>query len=112
MGQGQGQASTRCQCNQGFYRPNTNEDEKCIALPTEPKNLTIAYMDATSISLAWNPQENNLNNNHHFKFQLKCFKCVNKHDACRVKRKCESRVRIEPTDSNDGNAFYSDRITL
>ena len=102
-------ASTRCECKEGFYRLNANEySTSCVPYPPEPKNLTVYYLDQTSIKLRWDPVNNYEKNA--IQYNLECFKCVEsnarrdfistdlirRNSMCSDKVPCENYVQIVP----------------
>ena len=45
-----------CSCNQGFYRSASDPTSApCTSPPSAPRNLTLVLLDATSLTLAWEP---------------------------------------------------------
>ena len=48
--------SVECQCNDGFYRADTDSKEKaCTRPPSAPENVAFFFKDASSVVLTWEP---------------------------------------------------------
>ena len=100
---------TRCECKDGYYRLDVTEyDAPCIPYPPEPKNLTVYYLDQTSIKLRWDPISNYEQSM--VQYKLECFKCVEhankkefisteiirRNSLCSERVLCENYVQIVP----------------
>ena len=67
-------ASRTCPCLSGFFRLNAaDHSQPCVRYPPEPKNLTVYYLDQTSMRLRWDPVDGFLPSQ--VKYKLACFKC-------------------------------------
>ncbi|XP_059486386.1 ephrin type-A receptor 4-A isoform X2 [Neocloeon triangulifer] len=45
-----------CKCNPGYHRlPNDPKSMPCTQPPTAPQNLTVIFVDQSTVSLAWEP---------------------------------------------------------
>ena len=103
-------ASVKCACKEGYYRLDAVDyDTPCIPYPPEPKNLTVYYLDQTSIKLRWDPINNYEKNM--VQYKLECYKCVEnsrhergfisteiirRNSMCSEKILCENYVQIVP----------------
>lgn len=88
-------ASTGCKCLDGFYRVNPSDlTTPCLAYPKEPQNLTLYYLDQTTIKLRWNRVENY--DSSQLKYKVDCFKCR----AANVSTSSGSGRKLSPTSSS------------
>lgn len=78
-----------------------------LEYPNEPQNLTIYYLDQTSIKLRWNPIETTQSNT--VEYKLDCFKCSqeqqqqpqqlanNTFSSCKQKQPCDPYIHYPST---------------
>ncbi|CAF0783960.1 unnamed protein product [Brachionus calyciflorus] len=103
-------SSKQCECIDGYFRTNPNNiSSQCLPYPPEPKNLTVYYIDQTSIKLRWNSIENY--DKKLVQYKLECSKCIqnpletllvnpsknpNTIFSCNDKIPCESYINFNP----------------
>ena len=78
-------------------------------MPTEPKNLTVYYLDQATIKLRWDPIENYDMST--IAYKLECYKCIERSSEmtdgqgakarrnagmCTERARCEKHVQISP----------------
>ena len=110
-------ASLSCKCLDGYYRLDVNDlTSPCLPYPPEPKNLTVYYLDQTTIKLRWNALTNY--DPTLIKYKLECFKCIGGNSnaqndtksksVCTEKTQCEPYIQITP----DKSEIFDNKVTL
>ncbi len=99
-----GRANKYCSCVSGYYRTDPYDlSSPCIQYPSEPKNLTVFYLDQTSIKLRWDAVDGYPTDK--VQYKVECYKCDTKNNlnfgnaqsfGCLEKLTCESYVKYLP----------------
>lgn len=64
-------ASEFCKCDTNFYRNNSEKHQPCLQPPGSPKNLTVLFVDHSTVILSWDPPIINQN----ILYSIKCNVC-------------------------------------
>ncbi|KAL3270488.1 hypothetical protein HHI36_021030 [Cryptolaemus montrouzieri] len=66
---------TECRCNNGFYRASTDpKNMSCTQPPSAPQNLSVSFVDQSTVILTWSPPENQ-GGRHDIRYRIKCDAC-------------------------------------
>lgn len=66
---------SECRCNSGYYRAPTDlKNMACTQPPTAPQNLSVNFMDQSTVILSWNPPQNLGGRNDIF-YRIECDAC-------------------------------------
>ncbi|XP_063925314.1 ephrin type-B receptor 1-B isoform X3 [Zophobas morio] len=66
---------SECRCNSGYYRaPTDPKNMSCTQPPSAPQNLTVNFVDQSTVALSWTPPEN-LGGRNDVVYRIKCDAC-------------------------------------
>ncbi|XP_044261180.1 ephrin type-B receptor 1-B isoform X3 [Tribolium madens] len=66
---------SECRCNNGYYRaPTDPKNMSCTQPPSAPQNLTVNFVDQSTVALSWAPPEN-LGGRTDTVYRIKCDAC-------------------------------------
>ncbi|XP_068901584.1 ephrin type-A receptor 4-B isoform X5 [Tenebrio molitor] len=73
---GQDYGLAECRCNSGYYRaPTDPKNMSCTQPPSAPQNLTVNFVDQSTVALSWSPPEN-LGGRIDIAYRIKCDACT------------------------------------